>query len=62
MKTITVTIDVDGTTTVEVGGVSGPSCEAMTRELEAALGGLKARSRKPEYRVAEAKATVRAGA
>jgi|GEM_PF-5259113 len=35
---ITVTITPDGRATVTVSGVSGPSCKALTKGLERALG------------------------
>lgn len=38
MKTITVTINEDGSTTVATSGFAGASCKAATAELEAALG------------------------
>ncbi len=49
-KTITVTIDTDGTVTFETDGYTGPDCAEATRALEIALGGEILRSeRKPEY-------------
>lgn len=39
IQELDVRIDPDGSVHVEVHGVSGPGCEALTAELEAALGG-----------------------
>lgn len=40
IQEITVAIAPDGTVDLEVHGVTGPSCEALTAELEQALGGV----------------------
>jgi hypothetical protein len=40
MQEIEVVIDKDGKVRVHVTGVKGESCLALTRELEAALGGV----------------------
>lgn len=39
LQEIEVVIDPDGITRIEVCGVSGPSCLALTEDLEEALGG-----------------------
>ncbi len=38
LQEIDVTIDTDGNVRIEVRGVQGPACLALTAELEAALG------------------------
>lgn len=38
MKHVTVIVDMEGATRVEVEGVKGPGCTALTRDLESALG------------------------
>ena len=53
MQQVTVTIDPDGATSVEVEGVVGSSCEDLTRELEAALGTVSERTHKAEYHQTE---------
>ena len=53
MHEIKITIRPDGSTETEVSGVKGKGCEALTREIEAALGRVKARRRKAEYAQAE---------
>lgn len=47
--TLTVTIDTQGNATVDVNGVVGPGCVEATRTIEAALGEIQERERKPEY-------------
>ena len=37
-ETITVEIDLDGSSTVSVAGVKGKKCKDITRQVEAALG------------------------
>lgn len=49
MKTITVSVDTDGTLSVDVTGYKGPGCEKMTADLEKALGVPGKRTRKPEF-------------
>lgn len=36
---ITIVINVDGTVSIDVNGVLGPRCEAVTKALEQGLGG-----------------------
>jgi Protein of unknown function (DUF2997) len=48
-KRIEVTIDENGETTIEVHGAVGQECEALTADLEAALGKTTDRKRKREY-------------
>ncbi|HLW48138.1 MAG TPA: DUF2997 domain-containing protein [bacterium] len=48
-EAIRVTITRDGRATVAVEGVSGPSCEALTEELERALGVARKKRRTTEY-------------
>lgn len=45
---ITLEIDQDGNVLVEVSGVQGPSCQALTKELEEALGQVTGKKLKPE--------------
>lgn len=40
LQEIDVRIDARGQVTIEVRGVTGPKCEAITRELERMLGGV----------------------
>ena len=47
--TIEVVVSPTGEVVIEAVGFKGADCEAATRFLEAALGTLTARSRKPEY-------------
>jgi hypothetical protein len=47
--TIFVTIGPTGETTVSVQGGTGPSCQDLTRALEAALGATTHDTRTPEY-------------
>lgn len=58
---ITVTITPDGHATVTVNGVAGPACEALTKDLEAALGAATKKRHTPDhYRTqAASRATVR---
>ena len=46
--TITVEVAPDGQVIVEVSGVQGPTCQALTKELEQELGSVKNRKLKPE--------------
>lgn len=48
-EAIRVTITPDGRATVAVDGVSGPSCEALTEDLERALGFTREKQRTSEY-------------
>ncbi len=40
VQEIDVRIDAQGQVTIDVRGVTGPKCEAITRELERMLGGV----------------------
>jgi hypothetical protein len=48
-KSIVATIDEDGEVTLEVKGATGSECEAMTEDIEKALGKTTDRKRKREY-------------
>jgi hypothetical protein len=54
---IVVTIKPDGSTTFEVEGAVGTSCEEITRELEESLGKVTSRDLKPEYYEGDAERT-----
>lgn len=45
IQEIDVTVDRDGNVHIEVRGVRGPGCEALTAELERMLGGVVAERR-----------------
>lgn len=47
---IIVVIDEEGSTTIEVKGVKGPSCLTITKALEDALGRTTSRATTKEYR------------
>lgn len=47
---ITITVDSNGSFTIEVNGSSGGNCLSLTQPLEEALGGVDNRKFKPEYR------------
>jgi len=49
MKEIEVTVNPDGSVSVEALGYSGPECEKATAFIEEALGEVQTRKRKPEY-------------
>ena len=46
---ITVTVDVDGNVTVGANGVKGSGCQALTREIEQAIGKTSADQKTPEF-------------
>jgi Protein of unknown function (DUF2997) len=48
-KRIAVEIDNEGEVKIEVFGATGAECEALTSEIEAALGKVTDRKRKREY-------------
>jgi hypothetical protein len=50
MKTIDILINKEGQLTINAVGFHGADCEKATAFLEAALGELQHRERKPEYR------------
>jgi hypothetical protein len=49
MKEIEIIIHPDGRVEMDVKAGSGPECEALTKDAEAALGRVVKRSRKPEF-------------
>ena len=49
MNQITVTIDENGSSRVEVNGVQGPDCKQLTQQLEKALGSTIGSVHKPEF-------------
>jgi len=49
MKTITITIDTDGSTAIDTTGFKGSSCKDATKEIERALGLAGDNKRKAEY-------------
>jgi hypothetical protein len=49
MKTIEITIDESGKTTVEAQGFTGSSCTDATKAIEQALGATTHDTKKPEY-------------
>ena len=49
MKTIEITIDESGKTTVEANGFTGSSCTNATQAIERALGAVSHDTKKPEY-------------
>ena len=48
-RTIDIIIDESGGITIDAVNFSGTDCEKTTAFLEAALGAVKAKQRKPEY-------------
>ena len=58
MKSIEITISPTGEINIEATGFKGSSCEKSTRALEAALGTVTNRKKKPEYHAIE---TVKSG-
>lgn len=50
---ITLEVDADGHVIVEVSGVQGPACQALTKELEEALGTTTSKQLKPECHVVD---------
>lgn len=58
MKSIELTISPTGEVNIEATGFKGSSCEKCTRALEAALGTVSSRKKKPEYHAIE---TVKSG-
>ena len=59
-----ITLLIDGTgknVVVEVDGVQGPPCVALTRELEDALGSLVKRELKPEHTALDLDSTRKQG-
>jgi hypothetical protein len=49
MKTIDITVDKDGNTTVEANGFSGKDCSDATKIIEQAIGTIKEDRKKAEY-------------
>ena len=61
MKTVTIDITPDGSTTVETAGYKGASCKEATSAIEKALGKTVTDTKKPEYlQTAKAKASQNA--
>lgn len=52
MEKIIVTIDLDGSITVEADGYSGPACDKTLREFADSLGTVEEVHKKPEFFVA----------
>jgi len=50
MPKIEITIEPDGSTSIKVNGVKGKGCEALTKDLEEALGKVAERKHTNEYR------------
>ena len=50
MQTVNVDIGPDGSVQIDAVGFTGADCEKATAFLEAALGQVTARRKKPEYR------------
>lgn len=49
MKEIVIDIEADGSVKIEGKGFEGPECELFTKELEADLGTVTKKVKKPEY-------------
>lgn len=47
---IIISFSEDGTPSIEVKGVKGPSCLKLTEDLERVLGAVENRQKKPEFR------------
>ena len=48
-QNIEVVIDKEGNVIIEVDGVKGKSCDAITKQLEKVLGKVESKDYKPEY-------------
>ena len=46
---IEITVDVEGNVTVGASGVKGSGCQALTREIEKAIGRTSADQKTPEF-------------
>jgi len=57
-ETIRVVIDAEGNPTVSVSGVSGTSCQQLTKDLEEALGTVADNKRTEDFYCAEGGQTV----
>jgi len=55
---VIITINADGSTEVAVSCVKGASCKDLTKDIEKALGTVKADKKTPEYFEKEEKARV----
>jgi hypothetical protein len=49
MKSIEITVSATGEVSIEATGFKGNACEKATKAIEAALGTVAARKKKPEY-------------
>lgn len=49
MKQLLITVTPTGEVSIEATGFKGKGCEAATRAIEAALGTVQQRKKKPEY-------------
>ena len=56
-----ITVTPDGEVKIQVKGVPGPACEALTKEIEDALGVVKARERTGEFFQTTEQDTVKVG-
>jgi hypothetical protein len=49
MATVTLTIDTDGNTVLEVNGAQGTQCQDLTANVERLLGTVQSVNHKPEF-------------
>ncbi|MDA3837849.1 MAG: DUF2997 domain-containing protein [Candidatus Delongbacteria bacterium] len=48
-QNVEVVIDKEGNVVIEVDGVTGKACDAITKQLEKVLGKVESKEYKPEY-------------